>query len=273
MGGSLAMALKRARPDWTLVGNDGPDVLEEARKHSVVDETEVDAEKAVGDADVVVLGAPVEAIVEHIGKLASTFRPGSLVTDLGSTKRKVMKAAESLPDEVNFVGGHPMAGKVTSGLRAADPDLFQGAAWALVPGVPNKTAGISELSEIVRAVGGEPITVDATTHDRAVAVVSQLPQILALVLCEQAASVERGTELGGPVFRNLSRLAGSSTAIWNDIFSSNADMLIEAVAELERRLKEARADLAGTGMGSHFEAARKAVAAAVKPSNLDEPDH
>ena len=272
MGGSFAMALKRARPDWTLVGNDGPDVLEEARKHSVVDETEVDAQKAVRDADVVVLGAPVEAIVEHIGKLAATFRPGSLVTDLGSTKRKVMKAAESLPDEVNFVGGHPMAGKATSGLRAADPDLFQGAAWALVPGAPNRTAGISELSEIVRAVGGEPITVDATTHDRAVAVVSQLPQILALVLCEQATSVERGTDLGGPVFRNLSRLVGSSAAIWSDIFSSNADMLIEAVAELERRLKEARADLAGAGMGSHFEAARKAVAAAAKPSNLDEPD-
>jgi prephenate dehydrogenase len=118
-------------------------------------------------------------------------------------------------------------------------------------------------------VGGEPITVDAATHDRAVAVVSQLPQILALVLCEQAGSVERGAELGGPVFRSLSRLAGSSAAIWNDIFSSNADMLIEAVAELERRLREARAALAGTGMGSYFEAARKAA----KPSNVDEFEH
>lgn len=269
MGGSLAMALKRARPDWTLVGNDGPDVLEEARELSVVDETEVDAEKAVRDADIVVLGAPVKTIVEHIGELASTFRSGSLVTDLGSTKRTVMKAAEALPDEVRFVGGHPMAGKDTSGLRAADPDLFQGAAWALVPSASNETTGISELSEIVRAVGGEPITVDAATHDRAVAVVSQLPQILALVLCEQAGSVERGAELGGPVFRSLSRLAGSSATIWNDVFSSNADMLMEAVAEMERRLKGARADLASTRMGSHFEAARKAVA---KPSNSGEPD-
>ena len=273
MGGSLAMALKRARPDWVLVGNDAPDVLEEARMRSLVDETEVDAEKAVRDADVVVLGAQVATIVEQIGELASTFRPGSLVTDLGSTKRNVMAAAETLADEVNFVGGHPMAGKATSGLQAAEPDLFRGAAWALVPRMSNESSGLSDLREIVRAVGGEPITVDAATHDRAVAVVSQLPQILALVLCEQAASVERGTELGGPVFRSLSRLAGSSAAIWDDIFSSNADMLMKAVVEMERRLKEARADLAHAKMGSHFEAARKAIDAAAKPSDGGQPEH
>ena len=259
MGGSLAMALKRARPDWILVGSDGPDVLEEARKRSVVDETEADAEKAVRDAELVVLAAPVSTIVEQIGKLAPVFRPGSLVTDLGSTKRNIMEAAESLPAEVNFVGGHPMAGKATSGLEAAEPDLFRGAPWALVPRAPGETSGLSELEDIVRAVGGAPITVDAATHDRAVAVVSQLPQIFALVLCEQAGSVEQGIELGGPVFRSLSRLAESSAATWNDIFSSNTDMLMAAVVEMERRLKEARDDLAGTGLERHFEAAREAV--------------
>ena len=154
-----------------------------------------------------------------------------------------------------------MAGRERSGLGAADPDLFQDAAWALVPArQPTPRNVIDELSEIVRAVGANPITVEAAIHDRAVAVVSQLPQLLALVLCEQAAVVDRAMELGGPAFRNLSRLAGSSSSVWNDNFSSNGDMLSEAVAELERRLGQARSDLAGAGLEAHFEAARRAVA-------------
>ncbi|MGH9463458.1 MAG: prephenate dehydrogenase dimerization domain-containing protein, partial [Vicinamibacteria bacterium] len=94
---------------------------------------------------------------------------------------------------------------------------------------------------------------------RAVAVVSQLPQLIALVLCQQAALVDHALELAGPAFRNLSRLASSSSPLWYDIFTSNSDMVREAIAEIERRLGEARAELENTGLGPQFEAAKKAL--------------
>jgi len=261
MGGSLALALKRVRPSWRLVGCDRPEVLDEARRRFLVDETESRPEKAVRGAEMVVLASPVETIAQHLRSLAAEFESGTLVTDMGSTKRWILEAAEALPSEIDFVGGHPMAGKASSGLDAADGELFRGAPWALVVRSSQRdTPGLEVLQEIVRAVGAHPILVDAATHDRAVAVVSQLPHVLAVVLCEQAASVDRALELAGPVFRNLSRLASSSSPVWNDIFASNGDMVREAVADMERRLHEAHSELAGKGLGAHFEAARKAVA-------------
>jgi prephenate dehydrogenase len=274
IGGSLAMALKRARPQWSVVGCDRPEVLVEARRRAVVDETEADPVHAVRGAEIVVLASPVETIVEHISKLAPSMVRGTLVTDVGSTKRRIMEAAETLPSEIHFVGGHPMAGKSSSGLRAAEAELFRGAPWALVPrsaeeGSPSPE--VEALSSLVRAVGADPIILDAATHDRAVAVVSRLPQLLALVLCEQAGAVDRALELAGPVFRKLSRLAGSSSSIWQDIFSTNQDMVGEAVAEIGRRLQAASADLAGAGLESHFEAARRAVARNPKLANPQPP--
>lgn len=262
MGGSLALALKRVRPRWRLVACDQPGVLEEGRQRSLVDETEADPRKAVSDADIVFLASPVETIAQHVRALATAFGKGTVVTDMGSTKRRIMKEAAALPEGVAFVGGHPMAGKASSGLDAADGHLFEGAAWALVtptPGNDKTESALDTLKDIVRAVGARPILVDAATHDRAVAVVSQLPQLIALVLCQQAAGVDHALELAGPAFRNLSRLASSSSPLWHDIFTSNSDMVREAIAEIERRLGEARAELENTGLAPHFEAAKKAL--------------
>lgn len=152
-----------------------------------------------------------------------------------------------------------MTGKARSGLDAADPDLFRGISWALVarPGTP--ASAIDALSELVRALGAEPLVVDAETHDRGVAIVSHLPQLLALVLCEQAASTDGALELAGPVFRDLARLASSSFPLWRDIFSSNQDMVRAAVREVQRRLGEAAADVDSDRLAAHFEAASSAV--------------
>jgi len=265
MGGSLALALKRVRPRWTLVACDQPGVLEDARKRSLVEETEADAATAVAGADVVFLASPVETIAEHLKSLGSAFGKGTVVTDMGSTKRRIMKEATGLPAGVSFIGGHPMAGKASSGLDAADGQLFEGAAWALVrptrptPATDNSEPGLEMMKDIVRAVGARPILVDAETHDRAVAVVSQLPQLIALVLCQQAGEVDHALDLAGPAFRNLSRLASSSSPLWHDIFTSNSDMVREAIAEIERRLGEARSELESTGLAPHFDAAKKAL--------------
>ena len=106
MGGSLALALKRVRPSWRLVGCDRPEVLDQARRRFLVDETESRPEKAVRGAEMVVLASPVETIAQHLRSLAAEFESGTLVTDMGSTKRRILEAAASLIENFWTIASH-----------------------------------------------------------------------------------------------------------------------------------------------------------------------
>lgn len=260
IGGSLAMALRRRHLGGELVGADRLEVIEQALERGLVDRAETDPATVIAPADLVILAGPVSAIVEQLTTLAPLFRPGTLVTDVGSTKRRVLNAALALPPNVAFVGGHPMAGKAASGLAAAEADLFDGVPWAIVPreGTPGEV--VDRLGELVRSLRARPVLIDPDAHDRAAAVVSHLPQLLSLLLCQQASGVPRALDLPGPAFRNLARLAGSSFPVWKDVIDSNQDFLRQAMEELARRLREAASDLTPEAMSLRFAAAREALA-------------
>jgi len=252
IGGSFALALKKVGVQ--VVGVDEAAVVDAARARGAVDSGGPDLEEGVRGSDLVVLATPISVILDHIRRLAPVLRPGTLVTDVGSTKRRILARSSELPDEVFFVGGHPMAGKETSGLDAADAELFRGAPWCLVPREGTPGAALQKLENLVTALGARPVAVDAESHDRAVAVVSHVPQVLALVLAHQAASVENALSLSGPAFRSLKRLAESPFSVWRDILETNEDMIKEALSEFERRLGEARD--AVPRLDAHFALAR-----------------
>jgi prephenate dehydrogenase len=260
LGGSLALALRRRHPGSELLAADRHEVIETALGAGVVDRGDPEPLPIVRDADLVILAGPVSAIVEQLSLLAASFRPGSLVTDVGSTKRRILEAARGLPREVSFIGGHPMAGKSASGLSAAEAGLFEGAPWALVPREETPLEALQDLSDLVSSLGARPIVIDALSHDRATAVVSHLPQVLALVLCQQAAAVERALDLPGPTFLSLARLASSPLPVWKDVIESNQDFVRQALIELSQRLQEAASELTPNAMSSWFETARQALA-------------
>ena len=239
MGSSFALALKEARPDMVIVGADtDPTTLRKALDRGVIASASADASVA-GMADVIVIGAPIRAMREIFGQLKGGTE-GKVVTDMASTKADVMAWAAAAG--IDLVGGHPMCGKETSGIDAADASVFKDAPWMLTRSEP-------ALTELVKAVGATPVVMDAETHDRLVAGVSHAAFLLSvgyvLALSRRADWPEAsGLAAGG--FRDMSRLAAGDPELYAGVVGTNRANLLEQLdaisAELARLRRHLEAD-------------------------------
>lgn len=247
MGGSFAMAAREAGLASFIVGFDPDrDTLTQAVAAGVIEQAASDVRDAVADANVVVLAAPVRAILSLIDLIASHVQPGALVIDLGSTKREIVKRMASLPEGVRAVGGHPMCGKEVAGLNHAEPDLFRDAAFALCPTGRTDERARNQADDFAEALGARPVWLDADTHDRLVAAVSHLPYLLSIVLVQTALDGpdERAGELASSGFRDTSRLAASDANMMLDILVTNRDAVVAQLKHAEDRLAHVRSLLA-----------------------------
>jgi prephenate dehydrogenase len=267
IGGSIGLAA-RTRAGASVCGYD-PDREVGARAVALgaIDERADDIAGAVAGAEVVFVAAPVGELLNAIRQALAAAGPDCVVTDVGSTKRLIARAGE---DE-RFIGGHPLAGAESAGVEHARADLFDGATWYLTP-AEGSTAGVlyERLHRLLGSLGARPTAIDADTHDRLMARVSHLPHVLANLLVAQAAEQLGGGEPGrlpavGPSFRDATRVAGANSAIWTDIYRSNASALLDAIAELGARLDQVRdwltADNADaiTGWNEHAREQREAL--------------
>jgi prephenate dehydrogenase len=207
IGGSCALALKRAFPGLRIAGVDKPEVIERARRLHIID--------AAGPepADLIVLATPVGDILDILDQLSSGQ---TLVTDVGSTKVAICDKAERLG--VPFVGGHPMAGLEQSGPDAATADLFTGAPYFLCPVKTTPAGAVERMEGIIRAIGAAPHVISPEEHDRLVAQISHLPQILSTLLADHTAAHKA---IAGPGLRSMTRLAGSPFHVWRDILKTS----------------------------------------------------
>ena len=196
--------------------------------------------EAVDGAAAVFVAAPVGVLPGVAAEALAAAGDDCVVTDVGSTKRTIV---ERLDDE-RFIGGHPLAGAETAGVRHARADLFDGATWYLTPTARTRGTLYERLHRLLSRLGARPAAIDAETHDRLLATVSHLPHVLANVLVAQAAQgARRGERLPatGPSFRDITRVAGANTAIWRDIYLANADALVAAIDDAMERLGAFRA--------------------------------
>jgi prephenate dehydrogenase len=185
--------------------------------------------------DLVVLACPVDAIVEWLPRLAAVLPPGTPVTDVGSTKRAIVAAARRAGLR-SFVAGHPMAGGTRPGPGDASADLFNGAPWLLMPG---PAPAFDAVLDLVAACGARPVLLpSATAHDRLVAAISHLPQIVATALMIEAgeAAGADALALAGRGLRDTTRLSASAASMWASLLASNADLVAPRVRALARRL-------------------------------------
>jgi prephenate dehydrogenase len=242
IGGSIGLAA-RDRAGAEVHGYD-PDarVRQQALSLGAIDAASDSVAGAVEGAEAVFVAAPVGVLAETVARALAAAGPDCVVSDVGSTKRLLADAAA---DE-RFVGGHPLAGAETEGVKHARADLFEGATWYLTP-APERTAGVlyERLHALLRSFGARPAAIDAVTHDRLMACVSHLPHVLANVMAAQASGLpgEPGSEplpVVGPSLRDAIRVAGANSAIWTDIYLSNRDALGAALDELAARLAEVR---------------------------------
>ncbi len=228
IGGSVGQALRAQLPQLELVGVDRESVVQADSVRGLLTksfpiEAIGDFERRGLDADLIVLATPVRAIADTI---RDWLELGAPLTDCGSTKQVIVRAAQASPGRVWYVPGHPMAGRERGGYQSASPDLFRGRRWIVCPHGANKRARDATYA-VVEAVGAIWTEMTPLEHDLAVAMTSHLPQVLASWL--SASTSENQRCAAGPAFADMTRIAGGSESIWRDIFETNAGPLAAVV--------------------------------------------
>lgn len=249
IGGSLALALRQTNLAAQIAGYDASlDATRCAMERNAITHVCGTAEEAVQQADTVILATPIRAIPELLMRIAPALKPGALVTDTASTKVQVVEWARTLlPTHVVFVGGHPMAGRESSGIDAAEAGLFEGCTYCLTPTAQTQPDAVTRLREFVTRLAAHPLLLDAQEHDLLVAGISHLPFVVSSALVRMLGQDENWSEmakLAASGYRDISRLAAGSPAMYRDICSTNKEAIINWLDTLVMQLAELRSLIA-----------------------------
>ena len=269
MGGSFALALRRAGFQGEILGVSSSSTVSEAIHLGVIDRG-VPLEEAAAIADLVYLAQPICQIIETIKLLAGRLKPGAIVTDAGSTKVEIVEQGTRLLGPDRFLGGHPMAGKELRGVRAAEAGLFHGRTYFFC--APNQSIFehpfAKELIAYVEKFGASPVMLAAEEHDRLVSLTSHLPQLastsLACVLSKSLSS-QLARSGAGPGLVDMTRLAKSSYDLWADILSTNAVCIDRALSLYIEELQSIRESLNRQSIGTTFDQGAQFAAFVRKP--------
>lgn len=241
MGASFALACREQGAVEYVTGVARSESTRRAAVQSgAADECTDSAREAVHDADLVYLSVPVGVMRPLMREIAPALKDGCLVTDAGSTKESICTSAQALlPDRVHFIGGHPMAGTEKQGPTHAAADLFAHTTYLLCP-LTAPEDRVEEFSDLVRAIGAEPVVINPREHDRILAYSSHLPHLaavsLSLTLTEEAPDDLARFGAGG--LRDTTRIAAGSVEMWRDIFEANRSHLLTCAEDLRGVLDE-----------------------------------
>ncbi len=244
IGGSLGLAIRKRNLAIEVLGYDADHrMAEKAERRGAVNRL-ADLPDLAATCDLIFLAVPVRAIISVLEELAPHLVEGSLVTDVGSVKDPVVrKAMEVIPEGSCFIGGHPMAGSERRGVEFADPDLFQDAYYVLTPSPHCSAEAFSFLHSFISSLGARVLAMEPTQHDRAVAVISHLPHLLAMGLMNLA--LDRSEQypllkLAAGGFRDVTRIAASNPRLWLDILVENREAVLDTLDSLTAILSKAR---------------------------------
>lgn len=243
IGGSIALAVRERFARGLIIAVDRKDVLERAMRMHAADVAADDLVMAA-EADLVILAAPVRQNIAVLRELADHVAGEAVVTDVGSTKRHIVEAAQGLPERLTFIGGHPLAGAAVGGLDAARADLFQQRPWILTPAIAEDDVRLLRLEAFVQGLGARVEVMKPAAHDLLLAHLSHLPQLTISALMHVIgghAGVD-GLALSGRGLRDTTRLASSPADIWSDIVATNGDYIGRALDDLIAVLQQLRDD-------------------------------
>jgi prephenate dehydrogenase len=259
IGGSIGLALRQGNKlGWEIVGySRRHETVANALNSGAIERGEANLENSVKQADLVIIATPVLEVREIFSKIAPHLSSGCTVTDTASTKVKVMKWAEEiLPPKVDFIGGHPMAGKESFGIQAAEVELFRGCTYCLVSSQKASPKSMDRVTSMVKKLGAIPFFIDAQEHDNLAAGISHLPMLLSAALVSLTTknpSWLKMSELAASGYRDLTRLASGNPEVnshiclsnkeaivnWADQFSQELEKYRQLVAEGDKRLEQA----------------------------------
>jgi prephenate dehydrogenase len=262
IGGSFGLALRKHFPAVTVIGFDRPEVANRALERGAIQRVAANLDDAAGDADLMYIALPIGRILELLPRIAERAKSSALVTDAGSTKTQICReAAKLFKGGARFLGGHPIAGKETSGIEYADENLFVGSRYALTAAETDADARVKAFAEILSKLGATPVWCDAEMHDWAVGVSSHLPQMLAVALAgvirDEADETGLPLALAGPGVRDMLRLAGSPFALWRDIAHSNKENISRALDRMTQAIEHLRVNLTSKELEEEFRGANE----------------
>jgi prephenate dehydrogenase len=259
IGGSIGLALRQGKkPGCEVVGySRRQETVANALSLGAIDRGETNLKDAVKQTDFVIIATPVLAVKEIFSEIAPYLPSACIVTDTASTKVQVMKwAGEILPPTVDFVGGHPMAGKETYGIQAAEAELFRGCTYCLTLSEKASSKSMDTVKGMVKKLGAIPLLVDAQEHDKLVAGISHLPMLLSAALVSLTTknhSWSKMSKLAASGYHDLTRLASGNPEVnshiclsnkeaivnWMDKFNQELEKYRQLVAEGDKRLEQA----------------------------------
>ena len=276
LGASTGLALRAAHFPGTITGWDkDPQQSQAALSLHAIDAVAADPLAAAKAAQVILLAAPVYAILDWMEQLSGILGPCHLVTDVGSTKSLITTAGNRLFNQLGravFLPGHPMAGKEVSGAEAADGALFRDAVWIFTSEPvstegeecaqpPDGAALAKAWRDWVGAFGCRTLDLEAARHDELVAWVSHLPQFLSTALTAllqtEVGDAPELTTVGGRALREMTRLGSSPYSMWRDVAYTNTEAIAAAIHALEQRLAHLRENLRTPELRAEFELANK----------------
>ncbi|RCW48290.1 MULTISPECIES: prephenate dehydrogenase/arogenate dehydrogenase family protein [unclassified Halanaerobium] len=260
IGGSLAAAFRKKSISEKIIGIDiDEENLLRAKKMNIIDEGYTEIGSNLNNSDLIILAAPIFNILGILDKLPYSKETRQIIIDTGSTKKEILKKAEnkfSGQENRFFIGGHPMAGSEKSGVKFADPELFVEAPFILTPAADTDRKIVEKIKNVLKKIGCRVYIIDAEEHDRCAAVLSHLPHLVSAVLLNTACS-EREKEklyrLAGSGFYDMTRIAGGSPELWQDIFWTNRDNLEDVLGKYIKNLENIKEKLSKNDKNGVFE--------------------
>lgn len=244
IGGSIGLGLKKRKLARRVIGVGHRDPsLEKALEMHAIDQATKDLKEGVREADLVILCTSVGLIPEMAKRAIPWMKDSSILTDVGSTKSRLAEEIKALGQrDVEFIGGHPLAGSEKRGVEVASPDLFQGALCILTPikgnGQARPSHGAQRARGIVKgmweALGAEVKFLSPEEHDLIMAFISHLPLLVAASLVNTLRPGQKAFTARG--FKDLTRIASSDPALWRDILLQNRGAVLEAITDFQREI-------------------------------------
>lgn len=264
IGGSIAKTLKRLYPEKKLYASSGhlSTVTEAFNDHTIENDTQLSLEE-IGNCDLIFLCTPVQQNIAYLKELKPVLKDGAIITDVGSVKSDIHAAAASEGMEHCFIGGHPMTGSEKTGYANATAYLLENAYYIITPTEQSPADKVSEFTELVRALGAIPITLDYQAHDHATATISHLPHIVAASLVNLVQQLDDEHEtmktIAAGGFKDITRIASSSAVMWENICLSNREQILKIMDSFSEQLAFIRAEIAasdGSSVNGFFQSAK-----------------
>lgn len=238
IGGSFAMALKSAGYNDVFGIDTDRSTLKKAKDAGIIKEGFTEGKDILADCDLVILSIYPKQVKEFLDSNKNCFKPGAVITDTAGIKcayfDEIMK---SVPDNVDFVLGHPMAGREKRGIDFASPNVFKGANYIITPTEKNKAENIDLIENIVYEIGfGCVKRISTILHDEIIGYTSQLPHVMAVALVNSDNETQDTYSFAGNSYRELTRIANINEELWCELFFGNKNNLLKAIDNFEEQM-------------------------------------